>query len=870
MLNNLALLLQATNRLSEAEPLYRRALAIDEKSYGPDHPDVAIRLNNLAELLRATNRLSEAEPLIAALAIASVVRPDHPTSRSPQQPGDCSRHESSGGGRAAHRRAGHREKSYGPDHPDVAIRLNNLASCSGPRIVCRRPSRSIAARWPSTRNRTAPTTPPSRSASTTWRCCSRPRIACRRPSRSIAAPWPSARNRTAPTTPPSRSDLNNLASLLQDTNRLSEAEPLYRRAWPSTRNRTAPTTPPSRSDLNNLALLLQATNRLSEAEPLYRRAWPSTRNRTAPTTPTSRPISTTWRCCSRPRIACAEAEPLMARAVCVFSRFQRSTGHEHPNMRAALENFRRLLTDLKLAEPEIAARIKAAREGTDKLSPIIPEVERLLGPAKPVADVLASLDRHYREQGKPAVYFLKPDEPIAPHLDELLRPSGDGLNSQGVLAFRASAYAEAIVFYDAALDLMAKQTAQVPAKLRARMNRAAALRELGLLTQARDELVKLLPEIDQVSGVDATTKGRARYHLATCQWRLGDRAAAQRSAEESLAAFDAAPKANPVDPGLRRQSEELLAAVKAGKAPPPLAKIDAPCRARNRPRPLSSPRGADQTPAKPEGGSLARQGPRPSAVHPGGLRRARPLLPRAREARGLVPAAQGTDCSAPRSTAGAGQDRRVGAGSVLEQMKAPSLTRSGTLVRGKLSEAPRAEDFLSCGESSEMSENNRSRVDRREFLQAGAAVTAASALTPGTGVASAQDNDKVKSRVVLPTRKLGTKTAPKSRSSPSGPGAGGRSEAPPTVSCGSPTPKASAISTRPRSTGPSPPSPSSSRPSPRRRRTLSSSPRIRPGHPSSSSSSLISGSRVWNSTRSTLFSSTGWATITPPTSASSS
>ena len=41
----------------------RRALAIDEASYGPDHPRVAIDLNNLAQLLQATNRLGEAEPL---------------------------------------------------------------------------------------------------------------------------------------------------------------------------------------------------------------------------------------------------------------------------------------------------------------------------------------------------------------------------------------------------------------------------------------------------------------------------------------------------------------------------------------------------------------------------------------------------------------------------------------------------------------------------------------------------------------------------------------------------------------------------------------------------------------------------------------
>jgi tetratricopeptide (TPR) repeat protein len=89
-LNNLGQLLQATNRLEEAEPLIRRALAINERSYGPEHPNVAIGLNNLAQLLQATNRLEEAEALMRrALAIT--------------------------------------EKSYGPEHPKVAIRLNNLA-----------------------------------------------------------------------------------------------------------------------------------------------------------------------------------------------------------------------------------------------------------------------------------------------------------------------------------------------------------------------------------------------------------------------------------------------------------------------------------------------------------------------------------------------------------------------------------------------------------------------------------------------------------------------------------------------------------------------------------------------------------------------
>ena len=56
-------MLRATDRFGEAEPLYRRALAIGEASFGKDHPTVAIGLNNLASLLRATNRQGEAEPL---------------------------------------------------------------------------------------------------------------------------------------------------------------------------------------------------------------------------------------------------------------------------------------------------------------------------------------------------------------------------------------------------------------------------------------------------------------------------------------------------------------------------------------------------------------------------------------------------------------------------------------------------------------------------------------------------------------------------------------------------------------------------------------------------------------------------------------
>ncbi len=131
-LNNLAQLLQATNRLSEAEPLMRRALAIDESTHGPDHPNVARDLNNLAQLLQATNRLLEAEPLMRrALAIdESSYGPDHPNvARDLNNLAQLLKatNRLSEAEPLMRRALAIDESSYGPDHPDVARDLNNLA-----------------------------------------------------------------------------------------------------------------------------------------------------------------------------------------------------------------------------------------------------------------------------------------------------------------------------------------------------------------------------------------------------------------------------------------------------------------------------------------------------------------------------------------------------------------------------------------------------------------------------------------------------------------------------------------------------------------------------------------------------------------------
>jgi tetratricopeptide (TPR) repeat protein len=76
--------------LNGAEPLFRSALAIAEKTLGPNHPDTAGSLNNLAGLLESKGDYAGAEPLYRrALAIA--------------------------------------EKTLGPNHPNTATALDNLA-----------------------------------------------------------------------------------------------------------------------------------------------------------------------------------------------------------------------------------------------------------------------------------------------------------------------------------------------------------------------------------------------------------------------------------------------------------------------------------------------------------------------------------------------------------------------------------------------------------------------------------------------------------------------------------------------------------------------------------------------------------------------
>jgi tetratricopeptide (TPR) repeat protein len=234
-LNNLSVLLSSTNRMAEAEPFLRRALALSEAHYGPDHPIVAIRLNNLALLLATTNRSVEAEPLLRrALAIDEASfgsEDDHVATdlnNLAQLLADTNRLAEA---EPLHRRAlALAEASYGHDHPTVATRLNNLG------LLLQATDRFEEAE--------------------------------EFHRRALAIDEASY----GPDHPDVSIDLNNLAQLLTATDRLPDAEPLYRRALAISEASLGPNHPDVATTLNNLAGLLRSTGRQVEAQTLQRRA----------------------------------------------------------------------------------------------------------------------------------------------------------------------------------------------------------------------------------------------------------------------------------------------------------------------------------------------------------------------------------------------------------------------------------------------------------------------------------------------------------------------------------------------------------------------------------------------------------------------
>ena len=108
--NNLGIVLQALGDLPGAKAAYERALKIDEKAFGPDHPNVATDVNNLGRVLQALGDLPGAKAAFErALKIdEKAFGPDHPKRGDPRQQ---SRQRAAGIGRFARRESRFRARA---------------------------------------------------------------------------------------------------------------------------------------------------------------------------------------------------------------------------------------------------------------------------------------------------------------------------------------------------------------------------------------------------------------------------------------------------------------------------------------------------------------------------------------------------------------------------------------------------------------------------------------------------------------------------------------------------------------------------------------------------------------------------------------
>ena len=133
LLNELGAYCQGRAELDQAKDYFERALAIDEKVHGPEHPNVAISAGNIGKILRARGDLEGAlQSVKRALAIfEKVLGPEHPyAATATSDIGQILKDQ--GDLEAAlewtKRALAIDEKVYGPEHPNVATIANNIGT----------------------------------------------------------------------------------------------------------------------------------------------------------------------------------------------------------------------------------------------------------------------------------------------------------------------------------------------------------------------------------------------------------------------------------------------------------------------------------------------------------------------------------------------------------------------------------------------------------------------------------------------------------------------------------------------------------------------------------------------------------------------
>jgi CHAT domain-containing protein/Tfp pilus assembly protein PilF len=181
--------------------------------------------------------------------------------------------------------------------------------------------------------------------------------------------------------------LNNLAELYQNEGRYADAEPLLKRSLAIHEKARGPNDANVALSLNNLAHLYQAQARYAEAEPLFQRSLALKEKSLGPTHPSLAPTLGNLASLYQVQGRYPDAEPLYQRALAIY---EKTYGAEHPEVAMALNN---------LASLYQAAGRYADAEPLYKRS--LATSEKAFGKDSPkIAAPLSNLAELYQVQGR--------------------------------------------------------------------------------------------------------------------------------------------------------------------------------------------------------------------------------------------------------------------------------------------------------------------------------------------------------------------------------------------------------------------------------------------------------------------------------------
>ncbi len=339
-LDVLAGLYRSLGHHAEAEPLYRRALAIREKVLGSDHPDVVDSLDSLAQLYASQRQYVEAEPFYKrALAIREKVRgPTHPDTADSLD--SLSRlYEAQGRYPDAEpllkRALAIREKALGPGDAVTANNLDRLAlvyEFQG-RYAEAEPlyKRALAFDEKYLGPEVPLTARSLGKLADLYRLQGRYAEAGSLYQRVVSI----YEKNLGPDHSETAASINNLGLLYQIQGRYAEAEPLLNRALSIREKTLGPQHVDTAASLNDLALLHDLEGRYAEAELLHKRALAIREETLGPTHHDTSTSLNNLALLYDSQGRYAEAEPLYKRALAIE---ETVLGPQHPNTATSLNN----------------------------------------------------------------------------------------------------------------------------------------------------------------------------------------------------------------------------------------------------------------------------------------------------------------------------------------------------------------------------------------------------------------------------------------------------------------------------------------------------------------------------------------------------